>query len=159
MAAHVRLKNEFTEDEKCHNLMSWLNGYRFGTIRSFGIVLLRVDFRQCNVALDIRVWHGTPTTLQYNEVGRKRVYSGKCLGVALQLFLPASMLSIRKEYFNFINHIAAYTMLISTKFWICPYNFCKYRIYCKFRKFGDVEMACPLVTMYAKYIQYCEKRR
>ena len=24
MAAHVRLKNEFTEDEKCHNLMSWL---------------------------------------------------------------------------------------------------------------------------------------
>ena len=24
MAAHVRLKNEFTEDEKNHNLMSWL---------------------------------------------------------------------------------------------------------------------------------------
>ena len=24
MAAHVRLKNEFTEDEKCHNLMTWL---------------------------------------------------------------------------------------------------------------------------------------
>ena len=24
MAAHARLKNEFTEDEKCHNLMSWL---------------------------------------------------------------------------------------------------------------------------------------
>ena len=23
MAAHARLKNEFTEDEKCHNLMSW----------------------------------------------------------------------------------------------------------------------------------------
>ena len=23
-AAHVRLKNEFMEDEKCHNLMSWL---------------------------------------------------------------------------------------------------------------------------------------
>ena len=24
MAAHARLKNEFTEDEKCHNLISWL---------------------------------------------------------------------------------------------------------------------------------------
>ena len=24
MAAHVRLKNAFTEDGKCHNLMSWL---------------------------------------------------------------------------------------------------------------------------------------
>ena len=24
MAAHARLKNEFTEDEKYHNLMSWL---------------------------------------------------------------------------------------------------------------------------------------
>ena len=26
-AAHARLKNEFTEDEKCHNLMSWLVSY------------------------------------------------------------------------------------------------------------------------------------
>ena len=25
MAAHARLKNEFTEDEKYHNLMRWLN--------------------------------------------------------------------------------------------------------------------------------------
>ena len=24
IAAHVRLKNEFTEDEKYHNLISWL---------------------------------------------------------------------------------------------------------------------------------------
>ena len=24
MAAHARLKNEFTEDGKCHNLVSWL---------------------------------------------------------------------------------------------------------------------------------------
>ena len=24
MAAHACLKNEFTEDEKCHNLMRWL---------------------------------------------------------------------------------------------------------------------------------------
>ena len=24
MAAHVGLKNEFTEDEKCHNIMSWI---------------------------------------------------------------------------------------------------------------------------------------
>ena len=26
-AAHARLKNEFTEDEKCHNLMRWLRIY------------------------------------------------------------------------------------------------------------------------------------
>ena len=25
MAAHARLKNDFTKDEKYHNLMSWLN--------------------------------------------------------------------------------------------------------------------------------------
>ena len=25
MAAHAHLKNEFTEDEKYHNLMTWLN--------------------------------------------------------------------------------------------------------------------------------------
>ena len=25
MATHARLKNEFTDSEKCHNLMSWLN--------------------------------------------------------------------------------------------------------------------------------------
>ena len=25
MAAYARLKNEFTEDEKFHNLMTWLN--------------------------------------------------------------------------------------------------------------------------------------
>ena len=25
MAVHARLKNEFTEDEKCHNLMRWLD--------------------------------------------------------------------------------------------------------------------------------------
>ena len=30
MAAHACLKNEFMEDEKCHNLMSWLkcNGWK-----------------------------------------------------------------------------------------------------------------------------------
>ena len=27
MAAHARLKNEFTEGEKCHNLMSWLKWF------------------------------------------------------------------------------------------------------------------------------------
>ena len=24
LSTHARLKNEFTEDEKCHNLMTWL---------------------------------------------------------------------------------------------------------------------------------------
>ena len=37
MAAYARLKNEFTEDEKCHNLMTWLiycrkNGYIYPQI-------------------------------------------------------------------------------------------------------------------------------
>ena len=27
MAVHARLKNEFTEEEKCHNLMSWLKSF------------------------------------------------------------------------------------------------------------------------------------
>ena len=27
MAAHARLKKEFTEDEKCHNLMRWLKRF------------------------------------------------------------------------------------------------------------------------------------
>ena len=36
MAAHARLKNEFTEDEKCHNLMSWLI---FGFLRYFRFVM------------------------------------------------------------------------------------------------------------------------
>ena len=31
MAAHAHLKNEFTEDEKCHNPMSWLK-YKFSTL-------------------------------------------------------------------------------------------------------------------------------
>ena len=29
MAAHARLKNEFTEDEEYHNLMRWLNLFQF----------------------------------------------------------------------------------------------------------------------------------
>ena len=34
MAVHARLKNEFTEDKKCHNLMSWL-------ILSFGHITVK----------------------------------------------------------------------------------------------------------------------
>ena len=40
MAAHERLKNESTEDEKCHNLMSWL------------VCLLSVVYRQLVVNFD-----------------------------------------------------------------------------------------------------------
>ena len=29
MAAYAHLKNEFMEDEKCHNLMRWLSLYTF----------------------------------------------------------------------------------------------------------------------------------
>ena len=31
MAVHVHLKNELMEDEKCHNLMIWLNYSLCGT--------------------------------------------------------------------------------------------------------------------------------
>ena len=34
MAAHARLKNEFMEDEKCHNLMSWLNYFLYYLVQS-----------------------------------------------------------------------------------------------------------------------------
>ena len=40
IAAHARLNNGFTEDEKCHNLMSWLN-YRF-SIFMIGIVVVMI---------------------------------------------------------------------------------------------------------------------
>ena len=35
MAAHACLKNEFTKDEKCHNLMSWLNCFSGAQARIF----------------------------------------------------------------------------------------------------------------------------
>ena len=34
MTARARLKNEFTEDEKCHNFMSWLNLFYLSYIDS-----------------------------------------------------------------------------------------------------------------------------
>ena len=40
-------------------------------------------------------------------------------------------------YFNFINHIMPYIILTSTKFWMCPYNFRKYRTYCELVEFGE----------------------
>ena len=42
MAAHARLKTEFTEDEKCHNLMSWLICWEETTI-SKAVVLYLID--------------------------------------------------------------------------------------------------------------------
>ena len=45
MAAHARLKNEFTEDEKCHNL--WLN-FMYIVIRSCSQYLRSIfDFGLC----------------------------------------------------------------------------------------------------------------
>ena len=45
MAAHARLTNEFTEDEKCHNLMSWL---------IYKLSFLICAARQINVLLRLR---------------------------------------------------------------------------------------------------------
>ena len=39
MAAHACLKNEFTEDEKCHNLMRWLI---CGSFQNWGTVCARL---------------------------------------------------------------------------------------------------------------------
>ena len=56
MAAHARLKNEFTEDEKYHNIMSWLNfitlmntraSYITGTVTS---PVLCTTFRSGHIA-------------------------------------------------------------------------------------------------------------
>ena len=44
MAAHVRLKNEFTEDEKYHNLMKWLIYFVQGTMSSDKNELLFQEF-------------------------------------------------------------------------------------------------------------------
>ena len=35
MAAHARLKNKFTEDEKYHNLMRWLIVFHFAKAKAF----------------------------------------------------------------------------------------------------------------------------
>ena len=41
MAAHVRLKNELTEDEKCNNLMGWLICFslNYGKIPTLSVAL------------------------------------------------------------------------------------------------------------------------
>ena len=42
MAAHARLKNEFTEDEKYHNLMRWLNVVPFVREKAYNVVLIAI---------------------------------------------------------------------------------------------------------------------
>ena len=40
MAGHACLKNELTEDEKCHNLMTWLiNGFQVTDIKKDAMVI------------------------------------------------------------------------------------------------------------------------
>ena len=57
--------------------------------------------------------------------------------LCVQLRSNILSLSVVKAYFNYINHIIAYTILTSTKFCSCPYNFRKYRAYCELVKFGE----------------------
>ena len=41
MAGHAFLKNEFTEDEKCHNLMTWLiNVFQVTDIKKNAMVIM-----------------------------------------------------------------------------------------------------------------------
>ena len=43
MAVHARLKNEFTEDKKCHNLMRWLKQLTRCVLESLNVTILDVD--------------------------------------------------------------------------------------------------------------------
>ena len=58
------------------------------------------------------------------------------VGYNAKFYLRACCRS-EKAYFSLINHIIPYTILTSTQFWICPYNFRKYRTYCKLVKFDE----------------------
>ena len=40
MAAYAHLKNEFTEDKKCHNLMCWLVNKK--TPKNIAVIILKV---------------------------------------------------------------------------------------------------------------------
>ena len=40
--AHARLKNEFTEGEKYHNLMRWLNAVQFVREKAYNVVLIAI---------------------------------------------------------------------------------------------------------------------
>ena len=59
MAVHVRFKNEFTEDEKYHNLMSWLSStlYLFSRsgISTSALIPLFTSY-WCGLSLLIRGW-------------------------------------------------------------------------------------------------------
>ena len=46
MAAHARLKNEFTDDEKCHNLMRWL-------IFQISSILLQSEAEQSDLSFPV----------------------------------------------------------------------------------------------------------
>ena len=55
MAAHARLKNEFTEDEKYHNLMTWL--IFSGLIESHTLSLMSIDIMYF-YGFPVRLWTG-----------------------------------------------------------------------------------------------------
>ena len=63
-----------------------------------------------------------------------------------------------KAYFNFINHIIPYTILTSTQFFMCLYNFRKYLTYSELVKFCETyELRSKWhVSLLPNYIQYCE---
>ena len=69
-------------------------------------------------------------------------------------------------YFNFINHIIAYTILTSTKIWTCLFNFRKYWTYCKLALFGKtyeltstlhVPLLCKIYTLLRKTAIFRER--
>ena len=47
MAGHARLKDEFTEDEKYHNLMRWLI-YHFKGVLNFSLVFTEIPLFNAN---------------------------------------------------------------------------------------------------------------
>ena len=52
MAAHVHLKNEFMEDGKCHNLMTWLKWCLVGLFSASNVLFY---FRWGKIKLEVHV--------------------------------------------------------------------------------------------------------
>ena len=71
MAAHACLKNEFTEDEKCHNLMGWLSCQNHRSQRTFGTKTKR---RKCETGTKVGIEAADAGPSSPSEmIGRKKI--------------------------------------------------------------------------------------
>ena len=49
MAAHAYLKNEFTEDKQCQNLVSWLNDKKFSSVQTYSNTWNCIHYEDINL--------------------------------------------------------------------------------------------------------------